>query len=79
MSDVFDRASELETAERERLIAAARARTQERPDEDEHGRYCLDCGVTIPTARVVQVNAVCCVECQTLREHRETARVGRHY
>lgn len=79
MSDVFDRASELETAERERLIAAARARTQERPDEDEHGRYCLDCATPIPPARVVQVNAVCCVDCQTVREHKEANRVGRRY
>lgn len=79
MSDLFDRASELEAAERDRLIAKVRARHQAPPDEDEHGRYCLDCAVIIPPVRVVQVGAVRCVECQTLREHKEAGRVGRRY
>lgn len=79
MSDPLDRASALEDAERSRLIAAVRARVQEPPDEDEQGRYCLDCAVTIPPARVVKIGAVRCVECQTLREHKEVGRVGRRY
>lgn len=79
MTDVFDRASQLETEERERLIAACRKPPTEPPDEDEHGRYCLDCGGTIPPPRVLSVNAVRCVDCQTLHEHREATRVGHRY
>jgi phage/conjugal plasmid C-4 type zinc finger TraR family protein len=79
MSDVFDRASRLETEERERLIAARLNRPAELPDEDERGRYCLDCGDTIPPARVLSVGAVRCVECQQGKEHREAVRVGHRY
>ncbi|EHW4150241.1 TraR/DksA C4-type zinc finger protein [Salmonella enterica subsp. enterica serovar Kottbus] len=32
-------------------------------------RYCEDCDILIPAARLaVQPDAVCCVDCQTLRE-----------
>lgn len=79
MSDDFDRASRLETDERERLIAARLNRPAEQPDEDEHGRYCLDCGETIPPPRVLSINAVRCVSCQQCREHREAVRVGHRY
>lgn len=79
MSDPLDRASQLETEERHRLVASHRARLQEPPHEDEHGRYCVDCEATIPVVRVTKVNAVRCVECQTVRERREAIRVGRHY
>lgn len=79
MTDVFDRASQLETEERERLIAARLNRPAEQPDEDEHGRYCLDCGDTLPRLRVTSVNAVRCVECQQGKEHREAVRVGHRY
>lgn len=41
----------------------------EAPDEDNKGnRYCLDCGDTIPRARVEAVQAVRCVNCVVVRE-----------
>lgn len=68
MTDVFDRASEQEEFFRNTSIAQARSRAQEEPDEDEHGRYCLDCTQIIPPARVAAVNAVRCIHCQAKRE-----------
>jgi len=67
--DEGDIASHFEEAEREAAIARLRvANNTEEPDEDEHGRYCLDCGDTIPPARVEAVHAVRCVECAGRRE-----------
>jgi DnaK suppressor protein len=42
------------------------------PDTDDLGnRYCLDCGVLVPAARVSAVNAVTCVECARIIERRQ--------
>jgi DnaK suppressor protein len=68
MTDLFDRASEQEEFFRKVSIATATSRVQEEPDEDEHGRWCLDCTQIIPPARVAAVNAVRCIHCQTKRE-----------
>jgi RNA polymerase-binding transcription factor DksA len=68
MTDFLDRASDQEEFFRNTSIAQARSRAQEEPDEDEHGRYCLDCTQIIPLARVAAVNAVRCIHCQTTRE-----------
>ncbi|MGK9450307.1 TraR/DksA C4-type zinc finger protein [Acidithiobacillus caldus] len=73
-ADPLDVAAQLEECERNAAIAKTLMRPQESPDEDEHGRYCLDCGETIPTARVAAVQAVRCVECAQVRE-RKTKRV----
>ncbi len=49
---------------------------QEEPEEDDAGnRYCLDCGETIPPARVEAVAAVRCVHCASRRE--KQGRIGR--
>ena len=67
--DEMDRAAKMEQDFRERAIAAQRIRPAEEPDEDEHGRYCLDCGAVIPELRIKLIaNAVRCVACQTKKE-----------
>lgn len=76
MTDQLDQASAIEQAERDRLLANHRQRPQQRPAQDAHGRYCLDCGVLIPPERVTRVNAVRCVDCQHIREKKEAIRVG---
>jgi phage/conjugal plasmid C-4 type zinc finger TraR family protein len=38
-------------------------------DTDVVARHCEECGVLIPEARVMAVNAVLCVECQGLLEN----------
>lgn len=41
----------------------------EAPDEDDEGnRHCLDCGDTIPRARVEAVQAMRCVGCAGIKE-----------
>ncbi len=68
--DEADVAAALEEQQRESALAQLRASAPgEDPDEDEEGnRYCLDCGDTIPEARVRAVNAVRCVYCASVRE-----------
>ena len=75
MPDEFDKAMAIEEHNHTlRLAEAARAARErltptEPPDEDADGnRYCLDCGDSIPRARVESVNAVRCVACTALRE-----------
>jgi DnaK suppressor protein len=71
MADEADLAAE--QAEREMALfqlQRAGART-EAPDEDDAGnRYCLDCGEIIPPERVAVVQAVRCVYCEEIREHK---------
>lgn len=66
--DFLDRASDQEEYFRNASIKRATTKPTEQPDEDEYGRYCLDCGIDIPQARIDAVNAVRCVRCQTKRE-----------
>ncbi len=66
--DFLDRASDQEERFRSASIKQATTKATEQPDEDEHGRYCLDCAIDIPQARIDAVNAVRCVKCQTKRE-----------
>ncbi|OCX97891.1 MAG: TraR/DksA family transcriptional regulator [Pseudomonas sp. K35] len=64
--DVTDRASGLEEADRIGGVAMVLSRMtgESRPD-------CLDCGIEIPAARRRAAPwAVCCVDCQGLRERR---------
>ena len=81
MPDEFDNAMAIEERNHAFRLAeaarAARARLTptEPPDEDAEGnRYCLDCGDSIPRARVESVNAVRCVACTALRENRQFSR-----
>lgn len=73
MVDVFDRASELEQKHRDVAIKAALNRQNENTPPDEHNgiRYCLDCGIDIPTQRLaVNPHAIRCVECQEMKDKR---------
>lgn len=64
MTDIFDRAQELEALQREVAIAQARQQPQ-----GESLAECEDCGEAIPAARQAAV-AACrrCVDCQQRRE-----------
>ena len=68
MSDEFDRASDLETTDRERVLNNHINRVKEAP---ERYGFCYDCGIDIPVARLeAQPDAVTCFTCQRVREHR---------
>lgn len=66
--DELDRAQELAAQFNERCLAEhMRHAHQNTPVLAV--RYCEDCDILIPAARLaVQPDAVCCVDCQTLRE-----------
>ncbi|MDD3759767.1 MAG: TraR/DksA C4-type zinc finger protein [Acidithiobacillus sp.] len=69
--DEADVAAHYEEAERHAALQRMLfSQQQEQPDEDAHGRYCLDCAETIPPERVQAINAVRCVECARRREKR---------
>ena len=76
MSDVIDQASELESLQRETALKAALSKPLESQDIDEQGHhYCNDCGIQIPPMRIAAVpHAVCCIDCQTIRELK-----GKHF
>ncbi|WP_019407178.1 TraR/DksA C4-type zinc finger protein [Stutzerimonas stutzeri] len=64
--DVTDRASGLEEADRIGGVAMVRERLQGQGAEE-----CEECGIEIPEARRRAAPwAVCCVECQSIREAR---------
>ncbi len=64
--DVTDRATGLEEADRIGGVALVQARLQAQGAEE-----CEECGIEIPAARrKAYPSAVCCVECQSLRERR---------
>lgn len=64
--DVTDRASGLEEADRIGGVALVQARLQGRGAEE-----CEECGIEIPEARRRAAPwAVCCVDCQSIREAR---------
>lgn len=64
--DPVDRATGLEEADRIGGVALVQARLQGQGAEE-----CEECGIEIPTARREAAPwAVCCVECQGLREGR---------
>lgn len=66
MPDPADRATGLEMLERISSVAAVREKLQGQGAEE-----CEECGVEIPAARRRAAPwAVCCVECQSLRERR---------
>ncbi len=64
--DVTDRATGLEEADRIGGVALVQARLQ-----GQGAELCIDCDEEIPAARRRAAPwAVCCVECQSLREGR---------
>lgn len=69
MTDVFDRATELEEAQREAALDEARYRRDQergRPSAEE----CRICGARIPVARRWAVPGVqTCIDCQAELEH----------
>lgn len=70
MTDVLDRASQLEEQQRKQAIGAQRLKPQEKPNELHGHRYCLDCDIEIKTQRLIAApNAVRCVDCQEIFEH----------
>jgi phage/conjugal plasmid C-4 type zinc finger TraR family protein len=67
--DVTDRATGLEEADRIGGVAAVREKLQ-----GQGAEFCAGCDVEIPDARrKAYPSAVCCVECQGLREGRRHA------
>lgn len=64
--DALDRSSGLEQLERASSIAAVCAQMQ-----GDGSGHCEDCGLMIPHARRKAAPwAVCCIDCQSLREGR---------
>ena len=64
--DVTDRASGLEEADRIGGVALVQARLQ-----GQGAEFCIDCDEEITAARrKAYPSAVCCVECQSIRERR---------
>lgn len=69
MADPFDKAQQLDELYRQMALANRPRPLAEAPDEDEQGRYCLDCGVRISPQRLaIQPHAVRCTECQSYKE-----------
>ena len=64
--DVTDRATGLEEADRIGGVALVQARLQ-----GQGAEFCIDCYEEIPAKRrAAYPSAVCCVECQSIREAR---------
>lgn len=74
MTDAFDRASSLETTDRERALNNHLSRIKER---SEHPGFCNDCGNDIPEKRLAaNPDAVTCFTCQDIREKRGKRGLG---
>ncbi|EOA1177771.1 TraR/DksA family transcriptional regulator [Salmonella enterica] len=66
--DELDRAQELAARFNARCLAEHMRRAHQNTPASAV-RYCEDCGILIPAARLeVLPGAVCCVDCQALRE-----------
>lgn len=74
MTDSFDRASDLETEERQRVLNSHLNRVKEQPAEPG---FCNDCGNDIPDDRLEEnPDAVTCYTCQDIREKRGKRGLG---
>lgn len=73
MSDIADRAGELEEQQREQALRARSAVVIEMPKSDREGkRICLTCEDRLSPKRLkASPRAVRCVECQDLHEKRQ--------
>lgn len=78
-ADPLDQASKRELQQMEAVLADRRAAlaNREAPDEDDAGRYCLDCAETIDPKRVAAVDAVRCVACASVRERQAGRKWGK--
>lgn len=78
-AEPLDQASKRELQQMEAVLADRRAAlaNREAPDEDDAGRYCLDCTETIDPKRVAAVDAVRCVACASVRERQAGRRWGK--
>ncbi|EOF5495253.1 TraR/DksA family transcriptional regulator [Salmonella enterica] len=66
--DELDRAQELAAQFNERCLTEHMRQAHQNTPASA-GRCCEDCDILIPAARLaVQPDAVCCVDCQALRE-----------
>jgi phage/conjugal plasmid C-4 type zinc finger TraR family protein len=66
MTDVYDRAQEMEQRQREQALAAQAAASRPLGSSLEH---CDDCGQTIPEKRrQAAVGCTRCIQCQTAYE-----------
>lgn len=71
MTDVIDKASEIEQRERDYLIKANKP-VKELPNEFDGHRYCVECDIELNTKRLdAAPNAVRCVPCQEVCEHQQ--------
>lgn len=72
MTDLFDRASDVEQAFRDNAIARQLDQVTEQPRTDKQGaRCCIECSEPIPLPRLVAVpHAVRCIGCQAIKESR---------
>lgn len=70
MTDLFERAQEVEQAFRDNAIARQLDHAVEQPLIDKRGsRFCVACCEPIPPARLAaNPNAVRCIDCQTAKE-----------
>lgn len=76
MTKAFDRASDLEMEERERVLNSHLNRVKEQPDNDG---FCNDCGAPIPAERLRALPSVAtCITCQSIRENRGKHGLGSH-
>ncbi len=69
MTDVVDRASQLEEMQREQALKANKQ--HEKPLVVKGVRHCLECDDIIQTQRIKLVNAVRCINCQQLFDHQQ--------
>lgn len=67
MPDILDHAQKIEEQSRTHAIEHALS-SKEKPLYEDGQRICLDCMIPVPLNRVAVVNAVRCIECQTLNE-----------
>lgn len=69
--DDLDRAQQIEELHRAQAISKMRSAAEEPEYDDDGNRICLDCGIIIPIQRVNAVNAVRCVDCQSVIEAKQ--------
>lgn len=72
MTDLFDRASDVEQAFRDNALARQLDHVTEQPRTDKQGaRCCIECCELIPLSRLAAVpHAVRCIDCQASKESR---------
>ena len=67
MVDEFDRASDIEIAEREQSTEITRRKLRPEVHHDFDGKHCVDCDEELPIKRLV-MGRVRCTDCQTIIE-----------